>query len=922
MKIFSWNIRGLNGDGRKRVVRSWLRGMGSSVGALLETHVQEENFCSVLGAIAPGWRVESNYSQAAGGRVWLLWSPNISVVVYLKTDQLLLCGVLDPDSGTSCTVAFVYALNTEGERRSLWNDLATIASNPIVSSSPLVVIGDFNQILRAEEHFSVNPYDLPVRGMTEFQEFLDQSGLADMEFRGTFFSWSNKRPEDPILRKLDRALCNENWRETFPEAVTVFEPPGDSDHSPAIISFSSLPEVRKCSFKYFSFISSHPRFLEEMLLAWQEEIPIGSRMFSLGQRLKKAKAVCRRLNREGFGNIQQKARDSLRELKVIQEQMLTSPTYSLFRQEFVARKKWQFFESAQEIFFSRKARIRWLSCGDANTKFFYKAVLAHQLRNSIRCLIDGAGNRIFNQEQIRDMAVAYFQNLLGSEDAEREIMSAADMRALIRYRCPPEIVGQLILLPTEEEIKGTVRAMPKNKAPGPDGFAAEFFWEAWEVVGSDAVGAVREFFESGRLLKQFTATTISLIPKVTGADQLSAFRPISLCSTIYKVIARILKKKLKLCISEVVQRNQVGFAQDRLLCENVLLASELVKDFHRQGDTTRGCLKIDITKAYDNLSWDFLLGVLKTIELPEVFIAWIKECITTPSYSVAVNGELHGFFPGRRGLRQGDPISSLLFVIAMDVLSKMLDQGAINGRFGIHPECEAPLITHLSFADDVLIFFDGSIESLRGILQILEEFRQVSGLRINLNKTELLLDGGTSSQCREMAEEMGIAQGSLPVRYLGVPLSPKKMTRSDFQPLLDKIAARFNSWTVKHLSFAGRFQLIQAVIYSTISFWASMFIIPNECVRILERMCGAFLWNGAPNSARGAKIAWESVCTPKEAGGLGLKRLADWNVVLGLKLIWLIFAAGGSLWVSWVRRNLVGTENFWTLQPSSRGSWI
>lgn len=254
--------------------------MGSSVGALLETHVQEENFLSVMGDTAPGWRFENNYSQAVGGRVWLLWSPDILVVVYLKMDQFILCGVLDPASGTSCTVAFVYAHNTEMERRSLWNDLATIANNHLVSSSPLVVIGDFNQILKAEDHFSLQPYDLPVRGMAEFQECLDQSSLADMEFRGTFFSWSNKRPEDPILRKLDRAICNENWRDT------VFEPPGDSDHSPAIISFSFLPEVRKCSFKYFSFISTHPRFLEEMLLTWQEEIPIGSRIFSLGQRLK------------------------------------------------------------------------------------------------------------------------------------------------------------------------------------------------------------------------------------------------------------------------------------------------------------------------------------------------------------------------------------------------------------------------------------------------------------------------------------------------------------------------------------------------------------------------------------------------------------------------------------------------------------
>lgn len=472
------------------------------------------------------------------------------------------------------------------------------------------------------------------------------------------------------------------------------------------------------------------------------------------------------------------------------------------------------------------------------------------------------------------------------------------------------------------QVKIVLFAMPKNKAPGLDGFAAEFFWESWEIVGKDSVEAVREFFLGGRILRQFNATTISLIPKVVGADQLSSFRPISLCSTIYKVLARLLKKKLKLCVSDIVQRNQVGFVQDRLLCENVLLASELVKDFNDPGPTTRECLKIDISKAYDNLSWDFLLKVLQAIEFPDRFIGWIKECISTPTYSIAINGELQGFFLGKKGLRQGDPISSLLFVIAMDVLSKMLDHGAIDGRFGLHPECEAPLITDLSFADDVLIFFDGAAESLRGILQILEEFRLISGLKINRQKTELLLDGGSTSRCRDLATEMGISHGALPLRYLGVPLSPKKMTRSDFQPLLDKISARFNSWTVRHLSFAGRFQLIQAVIYSTISFWASMFIIPNECVVILERMCEAFLWNGAPNSARGAKIAWDSVCTPKEAGGLGLKRLADWNKVLGLKLIWLLFTAGGSLWVSWVRRNLIGEENFWPLEPRRRGSWI
>lgn len=124
------------------------------------------------------------------------------------------------------------------------------------------------------------------------------------------------------------------------------------------------------------------------------------------------------------------------------------------------------------------------------------------------------------------------------------------------------------------------------------------------------------------------------------------------------------------------------------------------------------------------------------------------------------------------------------------------------------------------------------------------------------------------------------------------------------------------------MPYAGRLQLIQSVIYSTITFWASIFLLPNECLEETEQMCNGYLWRGAPNSARGAKISWNSICTPKESGGLGLRRLAAWNKVLGLKLIWLIFAAGGSLWVSWVKRNLIGSHCFWDLNPYASGSWI
>ncbi|KAJ0262857.1 hypothetical protein HA466_0033230 [Hirschfeldia incana] len=344
-----------------------------------------------------------------------------------KSAKYLTAGV---SSRVSCSVVFVYARNTEAERRVLWRDLVAISRNSLVAASPLLVMGDFNQILTAGEHFSLLPYDLPVRGMEDFQSALEDGNLSDLDIRGSFFSWSNRRPEDQFLRKLDRVLCNEKWRDIFPDAVSVFEAPGESDHSPAVVSFSSQPQTRKCSFKYFSFLASHPSFKEEMLKAWEESIPVGSKMYSLGQRLKKAKATCRRLNKEGFGNIQQRASEALEALKAVQLQMLSSPSDSLFRQKFVAHKKWQFFESAQEIFFSRKARIRWLDCGDANTKFFYKAVVAHQMRNCVTYLMDGGGLRVFNMSQIKDMTVAFFHNLLGTVDDSVRDISVEELRGI------------------------------------------------------------------------------------------------------------------------------------------------------------------------------------------------------------------------------------------------------------------------------------------------------------------------------------------------------------------------------------------------------------------------------------------------------------------------------------------------------------
>lgn len=448
MKVFCWNVRGLNSSSRQRFIRSWVSLNKPLLGSVLETHVSEDNADFVGRSTFPGWRCEYNYGHFANGRIWVVWDPAISVICFYKSAQIMLCGVYNPATLESFSVAFVYAFNTVVERRALWEELSFISQNSPANSRPLLALGDFNQIITANEHYSVIPHPLPLTGMSEFHNCLIANEFSDMPSRGAFYTWSNGRPEDPILRKLDRAVVNEAWSDTFPESLAVFDPPGDSDHSPCLVSTDANIQRSKKSFKYFSFISTHPKFKLEVSKAWKKQVCVGSKLFTLGQRLREAKICCKKLNIEGFSNIQERTKQALQQLNAIQASLLSSPSPALFREEFVARKRWNFFAAAQESFYKQKSRIRWMKDGDANTSFFHKSVIANQGRNCIKYLRGMDEERIENSDQIKDMIISYFTNLLGSENCDVHPLSVDEIREVLQFRCQQSMVAALTSIPS------------------------------------------------------------------------------------------------------------------------------------------------------------------------------------------------------------------------------------------------------------------------------------------------------------------------------------------------------------------------------------------------------------------------------------------------------------------------------------------
>lgn len=392
----------------------------------------------------------------------------------------------------------------------------------------------------------------------------------------------------------------------------------------------------------------------------------------------------------------------------------------------------------------------------------------------------------------------------------------------------------------------------------------EFCKAVWPIIGAYFVVSIQSFFMKGFLPMGVNSTILALIPKKDVAMEMKDYRPISCCNVLYKVIYKIIANRLKCILPRFIASNQSAFIKDRLLIENFLLASELVKDYHKEDKAPRCAMKIDISKGFGSVQWQFLMKTLEALGFQMMFIHWIWLCISSASFSVQVNGELAGYFGSKRGLRQGCSVSPNLFVICLNVLSKMLDKAATHQKVGYHPLCPNLSLTHLCFADYLMVFSDRSLCSMEGIIDVFTDFTKFSGLNISLEKTTVYLGGVSRRNRISVQTRFSFEVGSLPVRYLGLPLFTKKMTMGDCTPMIDKIKRRIRSWTARFLSFAGLLQLLTSVIASLVNFWTSAYKLPNRCIEKIESLCSAFLWSGPSLNTKRQKLHGGTSATQRQ----------------------------------------------------------
>ncbi|KAL0449170.1 UNVERIFIED_CONTAM: hypothetical protein Slati_1473400 [Sesamum latifolium] len=333
-------------------------------------------------------------------------------------------------------------------------------------------------------------------------------------------------------------------------------------------------------------------------------------------------------------------------------------------------------------------------------------------RSSILAITKRDGTVVMSTADIGHEFIAYYTSLLGSKVQTLSVDNGV-------FEWGPKLSFEhalkLCRAVTPLEVKEAIFHISDNKAPGPDGFSACFFKRAWNIVGDQVCTAMLDFFRSGRMLRKLNHAIIALVPKSEHCPSVFDFRSISCCNVIYKAITKIITDRLAPTLEHLIDRCQAAFVGGRNITDNIFLVQEMVRQYTRKQISPRCTINVDLRKAFDSVSWGFLSQVLHGgfERLPS------------------------RFFSGKRGLRQGDPMSLALFLLCMEFFSRMIKRKTSNSEFNFHPKCEKLKITHLLFANNLMLFSRGNLPSVHILMECLQEFRDVFGLAVNTSKSSI-----------------------------------------------------------------------------------------------------------------------------------------------------------------------------------------
>ncbi|GJV95486.1 RNA-directed DNA polymerase, eukaryota [Tanacetum coccineum] len=776
----------------------------------------------------------------------------------------------------------IYAPQSSASKRILWNYISNLIG---CWDGHYMVMGDFNEVRCVEDRFGS---EFNAQSANEFNCFISNSGLIEIQLEGYSFTWSLQSAKK--MSKLDRFLVSDGLLSVFPHLSGICLDRHLSDHRPILLR-EVIFDYGPSPFRVYHSWLNFQDFDKMVLETWNNiDIDDRNKMVRFKKKLqilkKKIRLWVNDYRKKQSGHLEE-LRSNLRDIDKELDQGGTNEVILQRRLEIL--KNLHDINSANARDYMQKAKIQWAIEGDENSKFFHGIINRKRANLAIKgVMVDG--DWVDDPCRVKEEFRLHFAN---------RFRAPVDTRYKLNYTFPnklqPDQMATLESPVSRDEVRNAVWGCGENKSPGPDGFSFEFFRKFWDTVGSDFCEAVEWFFEHSSFSRGCNSSFIALIPKNQDPKFVNDYRPISLIGSLYKVVTKILANRLSSVIPGLISDVQTAFLPNRQILDGPFIINELLS-WCKHKKQQAMVFKVDFAKAYDSIRWDFLEDVLTAFGFGPKWCSWIRGCLHSGMASVLLNGSPSSEFQFYCGLKQGDPLAPYLFLLVMESLHLSVSRAIEAGIFkGIKIDSTLNL-SHLFYADDVVFIGEWSPSNLSGITNILHCFSLLSGLSINLKKSNLLGVGVRSEYVKDAAVNLGCLTMKTPFKYLGVMVGGICATSQAWEDTIGKLKARLSNWKLKTLSVGGRLTLLKSVLGSTPIYNLSIYKAPKSVLHSMESLRRNFFNGSQCNERKIAWIKWTTTLASKKNGGLGISSLYALNRALLFKWVWRFISRDNSLW--------------------------
>ena len=442
---------------------------------------------------------------------------------------------------------------------------------------------------------------------------------------------------------------------------------------------------------------------------------------------------------------------------------------------------------------------------------------------------------------------------------------------------------------TANECDRVLSKFKENKSPGSDGLPIEFYKQFWHLLKDHMISIFNEAFDNEKLSDSQNQGILTLLHKKGDPQLLKNYRPISLLNTDYKILMHVLANRMHTVLHKIISEDQNGYVKKRFIGYNIRLIEDIIYYQNKQSSDSYLAF-IDFEKAYDTLEWEFLFKTLKFYIFGPTFIKWIRTTYKSPSISIKSNGWLSESFEMKRGVRQGCPISSLLFILTAEILAHKLRLNANITGINIGQFCDNNsnrVVKLRQYADDMILLGTNEI-SLKHSFKEISKFTAVAGPKLNMDKTEILVTGEYQNVATFCDKKVAKS-----VNCLGIEVGHdlELCEKINWANKIEKIQRLLIQWKKRHLTIFGKIIVIKTLALSQIIYSATNTHIPDYVIPRLNTIVYNFLWENKE------RIKRKTLIGKFEDGGVEMIDINSYFMAIK---------------VTWIKR-LMNSESNWSV---------